>query len=142
MNDLLFIPSLCLVAFAAYTDAMEGRIPNYIVALLVAFGAYIASLNGWTHWVAFAVVFVATFSLWTMQAGMGGGDVKLLSGIALVLGWAFIPFLAALAFFAFLVLGFKKHLPARWKRGPREMIPLGVAALPAFGAALWIGGAI
>lgn len=86
---LLVTLFLGLVALAALTDLSELRIPNRIcVAIVGLYPAYVLAGGAAVDWqgaiVAAAVVF-ALASIWFMCGWMGGGDVKLLSAIAL---WA------------------------------------------------------
>jgi len=144
MLSLIYVPAVGASFWAAWTDANASKIPNLVSLLMLFAGLIVVSFapNPTPHLIAFAIVFVATFSLWAMQAGMGGGDCKLLSGIALVLGAGFIPFMGALALFAFILMRTRHLLPRAWKRRASDMIPLAVPAAPALVAALWVTGVL
>jgi leader peptidase (prepilin peptidase)/N-methyltransferase len=105
--DLAWLGPLYLIAVSwplTVIDLRERRLPNRLtlplfpIALL---GQGIAVLTGQDAWrllgalVAALIAFIVALAL-NLFAGLGMGDVKLIAGIALVLGW-FNPLLPAVA---------------------------------------------
>ncbi|HYG90340.1 MAG TPA: prepilin peptidase [Azospirillum sp.] len=88
------------VALAMGWDAVSYRIPNWAVLLLIA-GFPVAGLLApggvpWLwHLAAAAVVFGAGLGLFALRLA-GGGDVKLLTAVALWAGWEHLAELAIL----------------------------------------------
>lgn len=80
----------CMV-FAALSDLMSMTIANRVSLLLVATFAIVAPLTGmdWSlyamHFAAAAAVLAIGFALFSVGA-MGGGDAKLLTGVAIWTG--------------------------------------------------------
>jgi len=92
---LLGLPALTLLFAAVWHDVRSRTIPNVVpVGLVALFGIHAAILSPLGalpgHLVGAAAVFVPGFLLWT-RGFVGGGDVKLLSALAL---WAGLPDLA------------------------------------------------
>jgi leader peptidase (prepilin peptidase)/N-methyltransferase len=93
----LIVAVLFIIIF--FTDLMSSLIPDYAVGLLFLLGlVYRVSLtlSGIMRWedlllslIGMVVVTAFFFALWwgTKQKGMGFGDVKLVAGLALILGW-------------------------------------------------------
>jgi prepilin peptidase CpaA len=90
---LLGVMQLLLVV-AAWTDFRSLRIPNGVTAAIVALFPFYAILSGMSIEAALlqhlsAGVAVLAVGILLFAAGkVGGGDVKLLAGVALWLGWA------------------------------------------------------
>ncbi len=84
------------VSYAAVTDLLTMRIPNWIsVTLLLMFAAVLPLTGGGvsealSHLQAGLLVFAAGFVLFAF-GWMGGGDVKLSSAVALWMGWELLP---------------------------------------------------
>jgi len=80
------------MAFAAISDLLSMTIQNRVSLILVGSFIILAPLTGmaWDvygmHFVAGAVVLIATFGLFATGT-MGGGDAKLMSATAVWLGW-------------------------------------------------------
>ncbi len=109
---ILVIFPFCM-AFAAVSDLLSMTIQNRVSLLLVASFAVIAPLTGldWAtygvHFATAATVLAVTFGLFAV-GGMGGGDAKLLTGIALWFGFnlQFMEFMLVSAVFGgFLTMG-------------------------------------
>ena len=127
---------------AAFTDLRARRIDNWLT-LAVALGApAFWWASGLPLWPGVAlqiglalVAFAGLAGLFAMRA-MGGGDVKLLTALALWLPWQ--PFLTLLVMMA-LLGGLLTILFAGWHRiagrSGRPMIPYGVAIAS---AGLWV----
>ena len=81
------IMALVLLAIAATSDVARRIIPNWVclgMALLVVPLVFFSprSVNLAGHFISFASVFAVTFLLWN-RGILGGGDVKLVSALAL-----------------------------------------------------------
>jgi prepilin peptidase CpaA len=77
-------------ALAAATDLRTRRIPNVLTGGLALAAVALALSAGFGHFAAALAVAAAVFAFGTLcfAAGvLGGGDVKLLTGIALALGY-------------------------------------------------------
>jgi len=81
---------LLAAACSAYTDLKTGRIPNALVAALLAAGLALSVLGGWQTAAISVGLFLAVFTIGTILFSLkliGGGDVKLLAAGAATLGW-------------------------------------------------------
>lgn len=81
---------------SAYTDHKTGEIPNQLTLPLIGLGIVLSVLNQtWSYFaIGLLVFFLATMAY--QKNVMGGGDIKLLTGMALIQG----PYI-----FAFMMLG-------------------------------------
>lgn len=132
-HDLTLIAACAVLAYIAFTDLTSATIPNLSVVLLFIAGVGAATADPVWHLGAAAVTFACTFFLWQTD-NLGGGDVKMLTMIALCLGAMFPWFLVAFGFAAALI-GVTRTLvlPRIWQRRERQnLIPMGAAAFPAF----------
>lgn len=130
-----------ILGVVAFTDLTEARIPNLAVALLIIAGcaqAYYGQDLAW-HVGAAAVTFVTAFFLWQTD-NLGGGDVKLLTACALVLGTTFPAFLAAVGAFAVCVSVSRSMLPKLWQK--RRDVPVGLLTFPAFALVVGAQGGV
>ncbi len=141
---------VCLMLFAAYSDLRSYTLPNFIsIALIILFIA--ASLLVMPPWEALvwhigiaSLVFLVGFLLFAINV-LGGGDVKVISALALWFGpSSFMPFFVIMAFLGgilalFLIIFRKISLKEKWLQSkilkslhnPHEGIPYGVAIAPA-----------
>ncbi|ESX93049.1 prepilin peptidase [Mesorhizobium sp. LNJC405B00] len=92
LEALIFVVFPFCMLFAAISDMLSMTIANRVPVLLLAVFALIAPLTdmdwatyGW-HFAAGALVLAVTFGLFAL-GGMGGGDAKLLAGIAVWMGF-------------------------------------------------------
>ncbi len=100
---LLLFP-FCLIA-AALNDIRAFRIPNALSVILIAgfaVAALIAGMDLWTlgnHALTAGIVLLVGFGLFCINA-FGAGDVKLLTAVALWMGWpGFLPCMIYVALF-------------------------------------------
>lgn len=131
LTDLATVCACGVLAWIAFTDLTDARIDNRANVLLFCAGViatYAAPDPTW-HVAAAVVTFASTFFLWQTD-NLGGGDVKMLTMIALCLGAAFPWFLVAFGFCAVCVAFARGWMPRRWRR--TKMVPMGVVAFPAF----------
>ena len=87
---LMCAPMFALLAWAAVSDCAARRIPNWLTYSLVLSGLLHAVLFGtvvgtWGALLGMLVGFALTFVFFALGA-MGGGDVKLLTGVGAWLG--------------------------------------------------------
>jgi prepilin peptidase CpaA len=88
---VVLLLGICLFAIVAYGDIRSRRIPNELIVGILALAAFRAALAGdpsaalYTL-VASAALFVATFLLF-WRGLLGGGDVKLLTATAFLIGY-------------------------------------------------------
>lgn len=91
MRTTILLLGAALFAIAAYGDVKTRRIPNALVAAVAALGFFRLMFTGdpsaalYTV-AASGVVFIATFLLF-WRGVLGGGDVKLMSAAALLVGY-------------------------------------------------------
>jgi len=138
---MITLPAAGLIlTHLAYVDLTTARIPNGAIALLaIAATAHVATVPDPTWHIGMAAVaFICLFFLWQCDL-LGGGDVKLLPVVALILGSLFPAFLAALGAFAICAGVSRGMLPRLWQK--RRDVPLAALVLPAFATVL-IGAAI
>lgn len=131
LQSLPILAACGVLAWIAVTDLTDARIDNRAVLLLLLAGfasAYYSPEPIWHVGVA-AVTFACSFFLWQTD-NLGGGDVKMLTMVALVLGPTFPWFLVAFGVSAVLVGLARGWLPRRWHR--TKMVPIGTATFPAF----------
>jgi len=114
----------CLIA-AALNDIREFKIPNALSVILMAGFAFAAVVTGMeiaalgNHVLTATIVLVIGFGLFCINV-FGAGDVKILSVIALWLGWpSFLPCMVYIAFFGGILSAgiwgarlFARHVPA------------------------------
>ena len=105
----------CLLAAAlvvvAFIDAHTQEIPDGASVFIMALGvaATFLDLNHWlTHLIGFLAVSLPLYLVFviTKERGIGGGDIKLMAGCGLFLGWK----LVVLAFFLGCILASVIHL--------------------------------
>lgn len=95
INATIFVVFPFCMVFAALSDLLSMTIANRVSVLLIAVFAVVAPMTGmdWhtygIHFATAAAVLVVTFGLFAM-GGMGGGDAKLMTGIALWIGYSLI----------------------------------------------------
>ncbi|NJL50616.1 MAG: peptidase [Blastochloris sp.] len=83
------------MAFAAVSDLLTMRIPNWVPLLLIAGFAVVSLLTGHSlaaigwHAAAAALVLAVCFAFFAF-GWMGGGDAKLATATALWLGWGLL----------------------------------------------------
>jgi prepilin peptidase CpaA len=105
ISHLLYGVVVALLAIACYTDLRSLRIPNAVpIAVAGLFLPFaIATEMGvnevlW-HLAAGAAVLAAGFAVFAIGLRFGGGDIKLLSALALWCGFSnFLPFFVAMSF--------------------------------------------
>lgn len=102
-QDIALVAACGVLAYIAFTDLTSATIPNLSVVLLFIAGVGTATADPAWHIGAAAVTFACTFFLWQTD-NLGGGDVKMLTMIALCLGAAFPWFLIAFGIAAALIL--------------------------------------
>jgi leader peptidase (prepilin peptidase) / N-methyltransferase len=100
----------------AWFDLAQGRLPNSLTVPLGLGGLVLAVIadvsladRGLGAAMGFAIPALAAYAyrMWSGHAGLGMGDIKLLSAVGAWVGWATLPFvvllssLSALAFLAF-----------------------------------------
>ena len=128
--------------FAAFTDLRARVIENWLTLAIALAAPLFWWASGLSVWPGMALqlglglaVFAALAGLFALGA-MGGGDVKLLSALALWLPWQ--PFLKLVVLMA-LIGGVLTILAASWhriaRRPGRVQVPYGVAIAA---AGLWV----
>lgn len=89
-SSLLSLPLLAITLVAAFTDVRTGLIPNWLTLPTLVLAPLVQLAFGGTHALAMSIigcVVCALVPLCMFRAGaMGGGDVKLLSGIGALAG--------------------------------------------------------
>ncbi|MGH6892435.1 MAG: A24 family peptidase, partial [Dongiaceae bacterium] len=89
------LATVCLLLAAAISDIMRYRIPNYLVyAIVVTFAVATAFDFAWAAlgWSLLAAVGMLVLGAGLFALGLfGGGDVKLISAMALWTGFADLP---------------------------------------------------
>ena len=92
LEAIIFVVFAFSMAFAAFSDLLTMTIANRVSLLLIGTFAIIAPLTGmdlvtygW-HFAAGGLLLAITFGLFAM-GGLGGGDAKLLSAIAVWCGF-------------------------------------------------------
>jgi Flp pilus assembly protein protease CpaA len=137
MHDIFLLAPLGVLGWIAWTDFYEARISNMQNLALLGSALLVVATSGTpTHWMAFGIVLVACVALFFMADGFGGGDAKMLPSVALALGPTFPIFLGAMAFVGIGLNVYRWALPAATWRRKTDLIPLGVAAAPAYLVAL------
>ncbi|HEV2550068.1 MAG TPA: prepilin peptidase [Stellaceae bacterium] len=105
MPHALYAAVLALLFVACYTDLRSLRIPNPVpiavaglfLPFAIATGMSVADVL-W-HLAAGASVLAAGFAVFAIGLRFGGGDIKLLSALALWCGFGnFLPFFVAMSF--------------------------------------------
>jgi prepilin peptidase CpaA len=141
---------IALFGIAAYDDIRYLRIPNLLCIAVALLGALRLLVIGDASATLYTIgasttVFIATFLLF-WRGILGGGDVKLLSAAALLVGYTdLFPFLVIMgicgALVAFAVLFIHKYLPL-WL-GPRlaVLVPKERLAVP-YGVAIATAGTV
>lgn len=116
---ILSLPILLLLGIAAYMDFKGGIVPNEIPALILAYSMLINVIHPeilLTNLIITLASFISLYIFYIIvnnhfgDSAFGGGDVKILSSLALYYGNNIIPiifFSAILAFFYGLVKGIK-----------------------------------
>lgn len=95
LNAIIFVVFPFCMVFAALSDLLSMTIANRVSVLLIATFAVAAPLTGmdWAtygmHFATAGAVLLVTFTLFSI-GGMGGGDAKLMTGIALWTGYSLI----------------------------------------------------
>lgn len=87
MLEHVILPAVCvgLLLYAAAHDILARTIPDWVSVALAASGLVISALNGTLLGAAIAASLVFAASILLFRLGlMGGGDVKLLAAVALV----------------------------------------------------------
>jgi prepilin peptidase CpaA len=97
-RELLF-PAIAVAfgSIAAFTDIQSRRIPNWLTgtALLAGLSLHLA-LEGWRGLagsLAAALIAGVIFLIFHIAGGMGAGDVKLIAGVAALVGLGHTSFL-------------------------------------------------
>ena len=144
MHNVVLGLAIALFAIVAIGDVRTRRIPNALVLGILALAAvrlvFVAAPSTILHTVAGgAVVFAATFLLY-WRGWLGGGDVKLMTATALVVGYrnlfdflfvmSLCGALIAIAILAVDRLGLRRVLasPAESHQSPARLtVPYGVA---------------
>ncbi len=92
VSSILFLVYIALIIYGAWSDARSLRIPNWIsLSLLATFipAAITAQIGletiAW-HLAAGVVVLIVGIALFALGL-FGGGDAKLMAGVALWVGW-------------------------------------------------------
>ncbi|MFL1464048.1 prepilin peptidase [Roseococcus sp. DSY-14] len=123
MHHLLVLAACVALALACWADLAARLIPDRAPATLAAAGAGLQALQGGAG--AAALALLAALLLLALAAGawrrglMGGGDVKLLAGAALLAGWQGVPALLL----GTAVLGGLLALPYLLARRPGAALP-------------------
>lgn len=93
LEAIIFVVFPFSMAFAAFSDLLTMTIANRVSLLLIATFAFVAPLTGMDlatygmHFAAGGLMLTVTFTLFAM-GGLGGGDAKLLSAIAVWCGFS------------------------------------------------------
>lgn len=146
--------ALCLI-LAAAEDAWRYRISNGLSAAIVALFIVVAALQGfridWLDHLGAALLVFAVGVPMFARGWLGGGDVKLLTAVALWCGLGDLPLLLVLmsvvgGVLVLLLMAVRRALPAANEAAPRHgllrrgaPIPYGIAI--AFAALLVLGRA-
>ena len=101
------VAAILLVVFVAMSDVRHFKIRNTVVLVLIALylpaQGFLGFPDIWTDLAAGALLFVMGFVLWMMR-GLGAGDVKLMFGLGLHLGWiSLLPFAILLCLVSFVL---------------------------------------
>ena len=97
LEAAIFVIFAFAMAFAAVSDLLTMTIANRVSLVLIASFALIAPLTGMDmatygmHFAAGALVLLVTFTLFAF-GGMGGGDAKLLTAVAVWCGFSDVLF--------------------------------------------------
>ncbi len=111
-NTFLYVPLLLALGYAAIVDARTRKIRNYLTFTLVLTGLAQSFFPAHTTTpvmaiAGFGVGFGLTFLLFAMGA-LGGGDVKLLSGVGAWLGpWPTLQVFMAAAIVGLIIVLFQ-----------------------------------
>ena len=137
--DLIVILALCVILTATiYNDLRFMRIPDTLtIALLALFPIYAATLPSWGAVGLHVAIGLGVFALLFISFAMrlfGGGDVKILAGLALFVplaNWphAMLAFAAAILVSMTLILGLRKLRKwpeTSWRFLVARKFPLGV----------------
>ncbi|PTQ56263.1 MAG: hypothetical protein BSOLF_0540 [Candidatus Carbobacillus altaicus] len=125
MNELVLLP----LAIAAWVDQKERIIPDWTWVVIIVLRALLGIHP--EHIVWGGVIFLFLYLWFIFVPGMGGGDVKLLSAMALFLGNMTLPFFIMTFVLAFLY-GLILYMKTKDKN---VVIPL---AVPAFIASIFV----
>jgi prepilin peptidase CpaA len=93
LEAIIFVVFPFAMAFAALSDMLTMTIANRVSVLLIASFALVAPFTGMDmtayamHFAAGGTVLAVTFGLFAF-GGMGGGDAKLLTAVAVWCGWS------------------------------------------------------
>jgi prepilin peptidase CpaA len=91
LQTTILLLGAALFVITAYGDVTTRRIPNALVAAVAALGLFRITFSGDASAVLYTIaasgaIFVATFLLF-WRGLLGGGDVKLMSATALLVGY-------------------------------------------------------
>ncbi len=93
-----------LLTIAIFTDLRSRIIPNWLTALVALLGLWSWIASGMSFWPDMAVrlgqaaVVLGLFAIVFVRGGMGGGDVKLIAGLALWFPlWTLLSFLIVMS---------------------------------------------
>lgn len=91
---LLSAAPMPMLAFAAMTDIVSRRVPNWASAVIAACGLAARTISGdvLLSVLAALLVFSALFACW-IRGVLGGGDVKLLTACTLLVPFYDVPIL-------------------------------------------------
>lgn len=134
IEPAILLSTTAVLGWCAWTDLNSARIDNRASVLLLLIGVAATYSAGipFAHIAAFAVTLLSTWFMWQNDM-LGGGDVKMLSVLALIMGTAFPWFLVAFGFCAALIAVSRPIMPNIWRTGARSrLVPLGLASFPAF----------
>ncbi len=128
VEQVLILLGTAILIAAALRDFTVRSIPNWMAASLCVLGLVLRLLDGAivAGLIAGAVVFLITLVCW-LRGWLGGGDVKLMTAVAIVLPPASVPTFfvcmsVAGAIHALIYLAARRILPAPSLRRPHTIV--------------------
>lgn len=143
LQALTALLTLCLLLLVAFIDIDTGEIPDILVILLLVVGAVsflLPQVLWYERLIGFACVSLPMLLAALFLGGFGGGDVKLMAAVGLILGWkntllgTLLACICAALFALVRVLGKKLSM--------KDHMPFGQFLALGCGAALLFGNEI